>query len=125
MPNPLQAFEAVARRRWFGDASMLAICAAVVALACLMTPSVTELSLFGWEVPILCTFRRLTGWPCPGCGLTRSFVFLAHGRLADAFGINVFGPVAFAWVVAQIPLRAVRIRRAVRESAAGAQADAA
>jgi hypothetical protein len=109
----LQRFESVARQRWFGDAALLAICVVVVGLALLMTPSSAEISLFGWDVPILCTFRRLTGWPCPGCGLTRSFVFLAHGQLADAFRMNVFGPFAFVWVLAQIPWRALRIRRSV------------
>ena len=28
----------------------------------------------------ICTFRRLTGYPCPSCGLTRGFVALAHGQ---------------------------------------------
>ena len=45
--------------------------------------------------PELCPFRALTGLPCPGCGLTRSWVFLGHGDLAGAFGFNAFGPVFF------------------------------
>jgi hypothetical protein len=32
----------------------------------------------------LCMFRQLTGLPCPGCGLTRSMIVLAHGDLATA-----------------------------------------
>lgn len=86
----------------------------IVVLAVFLTPSTEELSLFGWDVPVLCTFRRVTGFPCPGCGLTRSFVFLAHGHLVDAFRMNLFGPPAFVWVVAQLPWRAVRIWRATR-----------
>ncbi len=46
--------------------------------------------------PQLCPLRALTGLPCPGCGLTRSWVFAAHGDLASAFGFNAFGPVFFA-----------------------------
>lgn len=46
--------------------------------------------------PGFCPFRQMTGWPCPGCGLTRSFVMLAHGDAAQAFSFNAFGPVFFA-----------------------------
>lgn len=28
----------------------------------------------------LCTFLRITGYPCPSCGLTRGFVAMAHGQ---------------------------------------------
>lgn len=28
----------------------------------------------------ICTFLRLTGYPCPSCGLTRSFIAMAHGQ---------------------------------------------
>jgi len=28
----------------------------------------------------ICLFRRLTGYPCPSCGLTRGFVAMAHGQ---------------------------------------------
>ncbi|WLP89897.1 DUF2752 domain-containing protein [Gordonia sp. NB41Y] len=46
--------------------------------------------------PELCLFRRLTGLPCPGCGLTRSWVMTAHGDLGQAFSFNLFGPLTFA-----------------------------
>lgn len=46
--------------------------------------------------PELCGFHRATGIDCPGCGLTRSFCFTAHGELAAAFGFNGLGPVLFA-----------------------------
>jgi hypothetical protein len=46
--------------------------------------------------PGTCIFRHFTGLPCPGCGLTRSFVMLAHGDVSSAFGYNLMGPVLFA-----------------------------
>jgi hypothetical protein len=110
----LQRVEAVLRSRWFGHALFLAICGTVVALAFLLTPSTEQLSFFGWDVPVLCTFRRLTGHDCPGCGLTRSFVFLAHGQVLEAFRMNLLGPPAFVWVLAQLPWRTVRLWRIAR-----------
>jgi len=41
------------------------------------------------ELP-LCAFRAYTGLSCPGCGLTRAFVAIAHGRFADAWLLNPF-----------------------------------
>ena len=38
-----------------------------------------------------CTLRKLTGWPCPGCGLTRVADRLAHGNVAGAFEANPLG----------------------------------
>jgi len=52
--------------------------------------------------PIVCPFRLLTGLPCPGCGLTRSWVFLAHGRVTDALSANPFGPVTMAAAIALV-----------------------
>lgn len=50
------------------------------------------------EGPVLCPFRLATGLPCPGCGLTRSWVAAAHGDLSTAFADNVFGPVSLVAV---------------------------
>ncbi len=49
----------------------------------------------------LCMFKNLTNLPCPGCGLTRSFVYLAHGAIDDSVRVNPFGIIFFtgwAWV---------------------------
>ena len=46
--------------------------------------------------PDFCPFRALTGLPCPGCGLTRSWVHLMHGDVSGAFTYNVFGPLTLA-----------------------------
>lgn len=39
------------------------------------------------HVPV-CSFYRLTGWYCPGCGGLRGAHALLHGRLAEAWGYN-------------------------------------
>jgi hypothetical protein len=43
-------------------------------------------------LPSICLFYDLTGLPCPGCGLTRSFVCFAHGQIAQAYRWNLLGP---------------------------------
>src|SRR5690606_12115726 len=43
-----------------------------------------------------CIMRILTGLPCPGCGMTRSWVHVAHGDVLTAFEYNFFGPLAMA-----------------------------
>jgi apolipoprotein N-acyltransferase len=43
--------------------------------------------------PVVCPFRLATGLPCPGCGMTRAWVFLAHGDLGAAVSANPFALV--------------------------------
>ena len=47
------------------------------------------------HLPSVCPFFNATGLPCPGCGLTRSFVCLAHGHLFEALRWHPLGPVLF------------------------------
>lgn len=37
---------------------------------------------------VICPFRRLTNLPCPGCGMTRSFIFTLNGYFLAAFRQN-------------------------------------
>jgi hypothetical protein len=48
-----------------------------------------------YSSPFFCPFRTLTGIPCPGCGMTRSFLAIAKGNLSSAIGYNLFGPILF------------------------------
>ncbi len=56
------------------------------------------------------------GKPCPGCGLTTSFVWLAHGHIAEAFVANPLGPMLFvlwtvsAWLCLYGYIRRARLR---------------
>ena len=36
----------------------------------------------------VCAVRGITGWWCPGCGLTRAAHHLMHGDIGQAFGYN-------------------------------------
>jgi hypothetical protein len=42
---------------------------------------------------VVCPFRRLTGLPCPACGLTRSWQAAAHVRPRDSFDQHPLGVV--------------------------------
>ncbi len=62
--------------------------------------------------PVICPFRRLTGLPCPGCGLTRSWVYLAHGQWSDSLSAHPFGVIAAGLTVALVvAVVAARVRR--------------
>jgi uncharacterized protein DUF2752 len=52
----------------------------------------------GWVEGIpLCLFHYLTGWDCPGCGLTRAFFALFHGNFSQAIRFNAMAPVLVLW----------------------------
>jgi len=70
-----------------------------------------RLPLVGAELPAVCWWRRCLGIDCPGCGLSRCFVSLAHGDVSAAVRYHPFGVVLFAVVAVQLPYRAMRLRR--------------
>jgi hypothetical protein len=45
---------------------------------------------------IVCPIRHFTGIPCPGCGMTRSFLAIARGDWHQAVAEHLFGPLLFA-----------------------------
>jgi hypothetical protein len=46
-----------------------------------------------------CLFFQLTGFHCPGCGLTRGFHALFHGEIFAALDYNVLLPFYFAFAL--------------------------
>jgi hypothetical protein len=81
-----------------------AVLTAVLGLARHLVPDArgfgthTQLGLPG------CGFLWLTGLPCPACGLTTCFAYLAHGQFASAARANPVGVLLFACVLAGVPL---------------------
>lgn len=47
----------------------------------------------------VCLLKDIFGIPCPGCGLTRAFLFLAHGDLRSAMELNANSLLVFSLVV--------------------------
>ena len=59
--------------------------------------------------PDVCLSRRWFDLGCPACGLTRSIVYLVHGRVAESLAVHRLGWLVFALIVAQVPYRAWRL----------------
>lgn len=70
-----------------------ALSACAIVAAAVVTPSQAA------HGPVLCPFRLATGLPCPGCGLTRSWVDLLHGNVGAAMTANPFGIVVLVLAV--------------------------
>ncbi len=61
----------------------------------------------------VCPLFAMTGFACPGCGLTRGFHALFHGDVITALDFNALIPVwavIFAWVTVSLTLLALRGR---------------
>lgn len=67
-------------------------------------------------LPGMCLSRALLGIPCPGCGLTRSFVALSGGDIRRAFQFNAMGPILYFICLMQVPYRVAEYFRIGRSS---------
>jgi Protein of unknown function (DUF2752) len=62
-----------------------------------------RVTLFGYTIPSLCMFHNLTGFDCPGCGITRSFIYALHGQWYNSYLMHLLGIPLAAIVIFQIP----------------------
>jgi Protein of unknown function (DUF2752) len=99
-----------ARRRY--HLAVLLMAGSVLVLAGVLSWRGAALTFpgLGAALPEVCSMRRFLGIECPGCGLTRSFVALAHGDLVLAWHMNPAGPLFFAAIAYQLPYRAYQLR---------------
>ena len=96
---------------WVFHTTLLVLCASALSLAFLLAPGTERVAIAGWEIPEICFWKNLFGWSCPGCGMTRSWVYLAHGDWSAALRMNVLGPILFLAAVIQVPLSGYRLFR--------------
>ena len=50
-----------------------------------------------------CNFKRITGRPCPSCGMTSSFALLMHGDLVNSLRANAAGTLLAFFCLAYVP----------------------
>lgn len=84
---------------------LVGLCLAVLAVAVLLPPVAPGgpggLAVAGHRLPELCTLKATTGLPCPGCGLTRSWVSAVHGDLGGSLGHHPLGWLVLLYALAQ------------------------
>lgn len=89
---------------------LLSLCVVVLSLAATLevTPAkVDQVTLGGWTLPELCQSKRLLRIDCPGCGLTRSFIYMAHGDVPAAFKMHPVGALLFVGTILAVPFLAI------------------
>ena len=85
---------------------VLVACLGILAAAAALEPAESHLRLGPITLPTLCTLRLTTGIPCPGCGLSRSFVAAAHGEWRHSLEYHRLGPLFVVYVLLQVLHRA-------------------
>ena len=91
---------------------ILILCSVILAGALISTPPTEEkpyMRIGGITLPGICMFHGMTGLPCPGCGLTRSFVTAAHGDLASSFSHHRLGLLTLYYIFLQFVFNLVYI----------------
>jgi uncharacterized protein DUF2752 len=105
------------RSQWLYHGIWLVLPAAAIGLSLVLTIRDARevlLPIVNQPLPELCSFRRITGLDCAGCGLTRSFISIGHGRLAEAWHYHPAGLLLYAIALFQIPWQSVQLWRLSR-----------
>src|SRR5262245_42402323 len=88
---------------------MLVISCLVIAASFALAVRPQERVSLAWapelQLPPLCMSQELFGVSCPGCGLTRSFVHLAHGDWRASWETHRLGWLLAGMVLLQLPYR--------------------
>jgi hypothetical protein len=50
----------------------------------------------------LCPLKMLSGFPCPGCGITKSMVYFYEGDLYKSLYYHILGPFVFVFCILAI-----------------------
>jgi hypothetical protein len=94
---------------WIAAVAML-----VLVARCLRVEATNRviIPVLEYQLPSLCNFQRLFGIDCPGCGMTRSFVYSVHLQFFEAWNMNPAGTMLFCSLVLSVPWRIYQWERA-------------
>jgi hypothetical protein len=96
----------------FADWIVLSLCTGILLSGLLLSPPNSDspyLHIGRLPIPDTCSFRNLTGLPCPGCGLTRSIVAGLHGDFGASLIFHRLGLLTLAYIGLQFLYRLVVI----------------
>ena len=105
------------RRRRHKEMLCVASVAVVLALLLEVLPN-QRVAFRGWleyPLPHLCASRSVFNAECPGCGLTRSFIYFFRGDLQTSLGLHRLGWLLALATVGQLPYRAYLLANPRRE----------
>ncbi len=91
---------------------VLLICAGILLGGLLISPpgcNSPYLRIGRIPIPDTCSFKNLTGLPCPGCGLTRSIVAGMHGDFKVSLRFHKLGVLTLVYVCLQFLFRLIVI----------------
>ncbi|MEM1347515.1 MAG: DUF2752 domain-containing protein [Myxococcota bacterium] len=71
----------------------------------------------GADGVVFCPFRRIFGYSCPGCGMTRSCIEAAHGNLLESVYMHPLGALFVAGCTVAAVASALELRRGRRLAA--------
>lgn len=57
----------------------------------------------------LCPLKMLSGFPCPGCGITKSMVYFYEGDLHKSLYYHILGPFVIAFCVATVAVLSIEL----------------
>lgn len=66
-------------------------------------PALFVLGFYYLKIPVLgtmetCAVKHFLHFPCPGCGLTNSFISLTHGNIRQSIDAHPLGIVIALWL---------------------------
>ena len=57
----------------------------------------------------LCPFKMITGFPCPGCGITKSLVYFYQGDFYKSISYHILGPFVIAFSIVSIVILSMEL----------------
>ena len=115
----MQQSRAVGRLGWPIQCLLLAAAAGILGVLVLARKLEPDQRGFGTHTQLgmrPCSFLRMTGRPCPTCGMTTSFAWVVRGRIDRSWQAN---PAGCLLAVLSVPLAAWLFASAVANRSAG------